>query len=879
MTKKLLDLSELSDTCDGDVLILTPNQRLQRRFVLAHGESKNKKGLQAWLSPNVLALQHWLLEVWQDLQDRAYPNAANVVLADKLQLQTLWSRVIANDPNNLHVINSQSMAGPAANAYKTLQLWQLSDYSELCPETAETKNFQNWFNAMISELNRRNLVTKESTIEIIIQAITEGVVNIPSRVVLFSFDEHPPLFQALFQAIKKAGSELIETDCNSSPTTMVKFGAQERKDQYLLASRWAKQKLEENENATVAIVCPELTSHREEINEALMRVFEPQAILPSVSRYTLPFNFSAGTPLGGIPLIQDGLNFLSLGLHEASIADVTALLRSPYIAGSDKEQIVRTKFDIKLRKRHSNSIKLDNVIKLKECPDMMSELIGNFLIHAANTANEQKPSQWAFHFSQALEHIGWPGDRNLDSEEYQSLTHWHAQLDQLSKLDSVYLKCSRNQAMNLLRQCVNNTIFQTKTSDSPIQVLGLLEAAGLHFSHMWVMDLNDDIWPQAPKPNPFIPMHTQKTLSMPHSSAERELEFSKKIIERLIAGADHLIMSYAKWDCEKELRSSEIIDTLAPIEIDDLSISNVDNYLDILFDSVPLVNINDKHNIPIIDITKIRGGTGILSKQAECPFKAFATYRLRAPEFPKPTLGFSYIERGKLVHSVLEFIWKKLGDQETLLSLSSTEESTLINEAIDFSFFWLASKRKDLGSRLLKLERQRLLTIIKQWLTLEKTRSPFKVIECEQRVSTTVGGLPIQLIRDRVDLIDDKRFHIDYKTGTPSLKSWTGDRPEAPQIPLYATVDKDDCIGAAFGQVRIGESAFKGIADKDGVADGVVSSNSFSGELPESWSAIKEHWTERLEELAKEFIHGIATVTPKSDASCRNCHLSGLCQI
>jgi len=27
---------------------------------------------------------------------------------------------------------------------------------------------------------------------------------------------------------------------------------------------------------------------------------------------------------------------------------------------------------------------------------------------------------------------------------------------------------------------------------------------------MWIMDLNDDVWPQAPAPNPFIPLSAQK---------------------------------------------------------------------------------------------------------------------------------------------------------------------------------------------------------------------------------------------------------------------------------------------------------------------------------------------------------------------------------
>jgi len=97
-----------------------------------------------------------------------------------------------------------------------------------------------------------------------------------------------------------------------------------------MAAQWAKAAIESNEKATVAVVCPELTKHRTEIEAAFIRVFEPQAILPNVPRYTLPFNFSAGVPLGDIPLIRDALDFLGLGDRKATYSTVSSLLRSPY---------------------------------------------------------------------------------------------------------------------------------------------------------------------------------------------------------------------------------------------------------------------------------------------------------------------------------------------------------------------------------------------------------------------------------------------------------------------------------------------------------------------------------------------------------------------
>lgn len=877
MANDLLDMAHFENIDSDNVLVLTPNLRLQRRFNHSYGLSQASSGVQTWESPKVFALNTWLHDTWLDLQDQAYPPAAQCILADTHQLHALWTEIISNDAQEMSVINPTALATPAMEAFRTLQLWSLKDFSALMPDSLESESYHRWHNQMLIELKSRHWATPEICVEVVCQALIEGEVKLPERIVLFSFDEIPPLYKLLFDAFREAGADVRESDSESHPESMSKVSARERKEQYLMAAQWAKAALERDEKATVAIVCPELTKYRTEIEDAFVRVFEPQAILPNVPRYTLPFNFSAGVPLGDIPLIRDALDFIALGDRRAPHSTVSALLRSPYIAGAEQEQLARSKFDLALKEGHATSLNLDSVIQMAGCPEQLAEAIGKFLLHTSNTHPNQKPSQWAFHFGRALELLGWPGDRNLDSEEYQALTHWHAQLDQLSKLDAVYSQCSRSKALSLLRQCVSRTVFQPETADSPVQILGILEAAGLHFDYMWVMDLNDDIWPQAPQPNPFIPMAAQKSHSMPHATSDRELAFSKRIVERLVAGADHLVMSFAEWDNDKELRCSSLIQDIPLMDKDNLDLATIDDYTRILFRAIPTLSM-DNEPVPVSDIAKVRGGTGILSSQATCPFQAFAKYRLKASEMPEIILGLSHIERGDLVHQVLEFIWKKLKHQEALLELETHDEELLVNDAIDYAFFWLKGRRSDLGDRLLHLERQRLHAVIGQWLKLERGRQPFKVHSCEQRVQANIGGLPIQIKRDRVDDVDGRLFHIDYKTGRTSLSSWAGERPDSPQVPLYAVVDNDNCVGAAFGQVRKGDTALKGIAESDGVGFGVIPADKLKVDLPPSWDAIKAHWTERLEVLAKEFLAGVNHVMPKSASSCQMCHLAALCR-
>ena len=187
------------------------------------------------------------------------------------------------------------------------------------------------------------------------------------------------------------------------------------------------------------------------------------------------------------------------------------------------------------------------------------------------------------------------------------------------------------------------------------------------------------------------------------------------------------------------------------------------------------------------------------------------------------------------------------------------------------------AERRHLTLGAVSQQIKRLETLLDRRL-LERGRQPFKVHSCEQRVQANIGGLPIQIKRDRVDEVDGRLFHIDYKTGRTSLSSWAGERPDSPQVPLYAVVDNDNCMGAAFGQVRKGDTALKGIAESDGVGFGVIPADKLKVDLPPSWDAIKAHWTERLEALAKEFLAGVNHVMPKSASSCQMCHLAALCR-
>ena len=93
------------------------------------------------------------------------------------------------------------------------------------------------------------------------------------------------------------------------------------------------------------------------------------------------------------------------------------------------------------------------------------------------------------------------------------------------------------QVTGWLRERPRNTQFQVEDEGAPVQVMGMLEAAGLRFDHLWIMGLHDETLPAPANPNPFLPSALQRQHHLPHSSAARELEFASTMMDRLLGSS------------------------------------------------------------------------------------------------------------------------------------------------------------------------------------------------------------------------------------------------------------------------------------------------------------------------------------------------------
>ena len=189
----------------------------------------------------------------------------------------------------------------------------------------------------------------------------------------------------------------------------------------------------------------------------------------------------------------------------------------------------------------------------------------------------------------------------------------------------------------------------------------------------------------------------------------------------------------------------------------------------------------------------------------------------------------------------------------------------------------MAAKRRALRQpRFAAIEQSRLERLVSEWLDLEKRRQPFEVIRTEVERQVSISGVDLKIRPDRVDrLADGSCVVIDYKTSSLGDTKLDGNRPDEPQLPIYAVTSDLPVSGVAFGVARLGEMKFAGVAASEGILPNVKpdTDGTSIAERIRDWGTV-------LQQLAADFRSGAAAIDPKRGLqTCRSCGLQTLCRI
>jgi len=881
VAQRLYDIAALEPLIRDGYTFLTPNQRLARRIKLQWDTLRAAAGDRAWQPLPVHTLEDWLLRRWSlAISLGGLPPATLLSSAQTLEL---WRQIIVEhreQTSHVQLLLPAVAAELAQQARDLLKRWQVDVTNPAVRQwfmlDRDCATFWHWLRSFERRLEQSALCTPADCLA----QLPVAAGHLPAvRVVLLEFDDIPPLLDTALNAVC---SQAVRFAAPGGAARRIAHPFNSHRDELQAVAAWAAGLHRAEPTTTVGIVPGDMYGDRLALEYLLRREFD----CLGGNYNSLPVNFSTGTPLAQVPLVRDALAVLAMGLPQTTVTSVVNVLHSRFLDVKDARSELPQRLINGLFATGRETITVRELRRIaRQCSsgDEHGLRLGQHLQALSNRRELRRsapPSTWATQLGDVLALWGWPGP-GLDSVEHQQLALWLRTLDELRAFDAVCGVIDYSQALTLLRDCCTRQVSHPQSADSPIQVLGPLEAAGLAFDHLWLCGMQAASWPAPPRPNPFIPLSLQSRLRMPHADPNRELAFSTALLERYARASRTLHASYARQDDGIPHAPSALLAAFeeqampappAPdgtAECEPVSLETVTDF------SAP--------RLTLVERAGLTGGSRVLEDQSQCPFRAFARHRLRIATPVAPASALPPNERGVLLHAALHALWGELGNLATLRAMTATRQMHTVENAIETAFASVpAATKRRAGAAYWHLERQRLAGLLGEWLAVERERSEFSVIERETAIALELGELPLRLRIDRVDQMPDgARVVIDYKSGNCSVRDWLGDRPARPQLLLYAVAGADTAAALAFARVKRGDCGFAGLG-RIAVAQGIrteLPQAGADGEAMKSWDALNLHWRATLERLAVAFVQGEAPVDPRDASACSHCGLQPLCRV
>lgn len=795
---------------ENGALLLTANRRLARHWRLAFDAAQMEAGRDVWPAPEIRAWPDWVAHHCErTMSDRVLPPA----MAERRG----WERVIREAGDGEPLLDVAATAAAASDAWALCRQYQISLRHPAFDDAIDTARFRNWALDWERRVERRRWLPAAESEAWLAETLGDSMGR---EVWVDGFDEFTPLQAAL---LGKLQWQRVSSERPRAGAVALHVCDDARAEAYAAAC-WARTRLERDGKKKVGVVVQDLAKLR----PAIEGIFEDVLGKPL-------FNISLGLPLTEWPVVADGLALLRWMNGPLPVGEAGGLLRSPFMRGGNAAA--------EMEARERNRL----VVTLAQAG------------WAGIAAPERlTPGAWARMIPRLLERFGWPGDRGLSSTERQAVARFEKVLREFAALDVVDGPMGFREALRLLSAACAEAVFQPETPEMPVQILEALQAAGSSFDALWVMGMTDTNWPAQAKPHPFVPRSLQRAGDLPHATPEREMRFAREITDRLLASAPEVIFSAPRREAELPLRPSRLVAGLPAWNSDSVAFESVTAAL---ASKGTFQEFSDA-TAPLLGQEKLIGGTGILAWQSVCPFKAFASARLGAVEFPEPVPGIPPFERGSKLHDALKHVWERFRTMAAMRAASEAERQSAIDEAIVSQ-----------GNRKLdEVERQCMKLRLEQMIELDFERGDFEVVEMERAVDFAERGIGLRGRIDRIDLLPGgERVIIDYKSTAPSTKVWYGERPDNPQLPLYAIALDPAPAAIAFASLKRGDVKYKGAGQAENLIAGVEQSGN-------DWNSQLDEWRRVTRSLWDEFASGNAAVTPKQKA-CAKCHLHSLCRI
>ena len=897
---EILDTNWLN-SLDQETVVLVPTRGLLTLLNEQYAAAKIAQGLSVWEAPQLLVWADYVRLLWQVNRAQVSTHTGAFSLISTQQSLLLWTHVIEKSRRQeqaLTLLNVQQTVVAVQRSWRLMHDWQINLVALEQDHVADTEQLTQWMSDYQALLRKRGLIDEP----LLLSALLEiSDLKIPfSRLVWHAYDLITAAQRSLNSRAAELGVDIVtpEVDIASSASAdYLSYPDTATEIRQTLIS--ARQLLEQDENHTVNIVIPDLSLRLPQVRELAREVFYSPSSPLQVQQNNSVYRFSLGEPLSDWAAIETALSVIKLLQNRCTVIDLSFLLRNQFLAMTTQHRQQARAFDRWLKKQRLHTLLVDNLptlyaqclddphtpqgpavetddfhaklLKLVALRDELDEKLQ--LAKVENQFAALSFNQWVGVFSQWLDAWGWHTNTagiELNSVQHQLHDRWKSLLQDYAGLSLVQRQAGLKRSIDVLQQMSRDAMFLPKSANSPILISSLLEAIGRPVDTCFLTGMND-AFPPPPRSDAFVPMRLLQNTDNPDASAQSSFVQAQRVNQSLLSSAHTRVISYAMLsDQDRELvnRPSPLYrdcDFVAPIVEPEHA------------DVIALEAYQDSYGPAWSEPGRARGGSRIFENQSNCAFKAFVNHQLGFDAEDEVEFGLDAMDRGNVVHYLLDLLWERLDSQNELLAKSDQEIDTLIEHVISLGLQHLEQKFSDDKFALLQHERYRLHRLLKRWLDFESRRPQnFTVLEREKSNLATFAGIKFKYIIDRLDVTDDgQTFVIDYKTGAVDRNDWLGERLRRPQLPLYAVALDDEkrtqVSGIALAKVDAVEPKFVELA----IGNVFRKKDSYE----ELWLSNRPEWEGMFSELATQFLSGFAEVNPIDDKTCQYCELHAVCRI
>lgn len=860
-------------------LILTATERLARELREDANLRAASEGATVWEAPRITSFSRWLIDTWT----ASWPDAQ---LLSATQELVLWREAVERDEAGAQLLAPLSAAREARRADQLIRRYRI-DLDRAPAWQDEHQAFRRWRKQVARRLRENRWLTAADVAGEVEALIRRAGIARPEAIELAGFLEPPaPAEQAVLDALADAGTEIRHRPSAVHLVRVTRRLAADDEAQFRFVAQDIAARLRAHaDHATapprILIALPDTEARRDALEASLRDLLAPWA---ASGAGLLPWRWERGRKLSEQPLIESLIAVLQLAVETNAPALVSRVLLSSAL-WSDGEHAQTAAADHALRRAGVPRIRLARLIaELQEPLAARVEALRAVLAAAPRRA---LPSEWAAHFRARLDALGWPGSQALDSQAYQALQAGRGLLDRLGTLDAQLGKVPLSSAREWLAELARATVFAPRVEHTqPVLITSLDEAAALSAEVLYVLDVAAARVPASARPTPFIALDAQRAAGIVEASPERWLARSQLQATRLLqACAPEVLVCVPAVDARGALVQPSALfgdaagwslqalpENLCALESSLGTVATALHWPDA--DPVPAVSVDEQSGL--------RPDSALFKAWFESPFFAFCQYRLGVEALPEPAQGLDARVQGTLVHAVLEAFWREVGSSAALAALDPASVQARVAEWLDAQLPRVLPA-SDYGPATVRLERQRALDVITDWLRHERRRiDPFVVHATEASAAPNVAGLQLRLRLDRVDRVStplgERWLVIDYKTGREAeTKGWRSDRLSEPQLPLYAShaatlaTGVPEVNGICFGHLKDGHPAL--VAQTSWRKKLIQPED---GDYSADWDEQLAQWRLSIEGAARGFLDGKAWICERVTERSHYAHLLSL---